>query len=268
MSNLKYINKIISPQLPSRAVPAMDKNGYRKVVLGALNFANSYGEVYVARNVTQLFEESSRLIRRIKARRMYVEDGHPVWRPGLTLLQFKNKLLQDDQDKTCGHIRAVRLLEPSEEQMAIPGMSDESIIIEGEVAPSGSRANILEDSFNNEYEDTCFSIRGFTDPVQYKGLPGKQLNQIIKWDKVNEPGLEAASSARNVSLENYSDWTVEDIEAIKLYQKDMIGEGALVATESNAELLAELLVSFQNTAATREEVRGVSQFLKSKVFSR
>jgi len=269
--NINYVNSIISPNIKSKVLKPMDKYGYRRVILGAFGYSNASGTHYSTEGIEDLFANSSRLQRRVKSRRMYFEDNHPVWPKGLTVLEFKSLLLKDNADKICGHCRHLELVKPNDEQLEIPGVTSNTILVQGEVAPSGVRADVLERSFNNPHEDTCFSIRAFHKSKIIGGVDNRVLTEIIKWDKVPEPGLEVASKARNFSLENLDDtdkalqvWTEEDLKAIREYYIQEGKQG--IAMESSIDYVSTLLFEFENSKEVREKVRTKSSLLDSKLF--
>lgn len=272
--NLQYVNNAMMPELAPRNIPLLkDEDGkesiYRRVVLGAIGYYNFNGEYYVRDGVEDLFLESSRLQRRVNSRRLYIENGHPVMKKGQSIIEYKNLLLKDDETRTCGHIRKVELAPPTEEQREIKGVVDETLIIWGEAAPAGDKAKVLEDSFNNKYEDTCFSVRSFSRPVLYEGRPAKVITEFLKWDKVNEPGLEVSSKLQTPTLEGLSDqisiWSEQDLHDIRHMIETESSD--TVSLEARTEQIASLMQEFERSSQIREEVRKASSLLNSKVFS-
>lgn len=171
-----------------------DANGYRWVILGALNAYNAAGWYYSFEHAKALFENSAELMRRILNKRLRGENGHPRFQANMTQLQWFQRVNDIFEPNICSHIAKVSL--------SFDGHKDEQgnniILIMGLVAPSGSAYAWLEKQFENPEEDVCFSIRSFTEDKIIGGRKTKMLKKIVTWDNVNEPGMSPASKSNSI----------------------------------------------------------------------
>ena len=69
------------------------------------------------------------------------------------------------------------------------------------VCPSGPHAAMLERAFENPGENVCFSIRAFTRDYMQGGVMYRDLDTIVTFDYVNEPGIDFAEKFKAPSLE-------------------------------------------------------------------
>lgn len=266
--NLTYLNEVLSPKLtPKQLKP--NKDGYYSVVLGALETTNNVGHYYVMNNdVLKLFSASSELLYKVKNRRLYPEDNHPKWPAGLDLAAYKELLLETDSDQIVGHVRSVWLDgDLSPEQKATKGVNENTTFIMGEIIPFGFRKQVLQDSLVNPYQDTCFSVRAFSDDWDRGGVSYKALSHIIKWDLVPEPGIDIASkynSKSAIAMESrllkvapeVARWEGSDVRAIMdtLDIKDDNKRDTL-ALESRRKEVAGLMRAFEREPVLRDEIR-------------
>lgn len=178
-----------------------DADGYYEVVVGALNFFNSAGQLYVYEQAKDLFTSSSQLMRRVGRGALRGEYGHPKLQPGQTQDQFANRIMSIYEENVCCHFREVTL--------DFNRVKDENgkpvIAIVAWVKPSGPNAKALQDSLDNPNENVCFSIRAFTDDYRDKGIVKRILKTIVTWDYVNEPGISVAEKFKSPSLESLFD---------------------------------------------------------------
>lgn len=169
-----------------------DVNGYRWVVLGALNAYNAHGWYYSYEHAKRLFENSAELMRRVDNKRLHGENGHPRFQPGMTQLQWFQRVNDLFEPNLCVHIAKVSL--------SFEGHKDENgqpiILIMGLVKASGAASSWLEKQMDNPEEDVCFSIRSFTEDEIIGGRKTKMLKKVVTWDKVNEPGMGPACKDR------------------------------------------------------------------------
>lgn len=178
-----------------------DADGYREVVVGALNVYNSAGQFYVYEGARNLFEQSSQLMRRVSKGNLRGEYGHPKMLPGMSNEQFANRVMSIWESEVCCHFREITLdFERVKDEQGKP-----VIAIVAWVKPSGPRGPALEQSLANKNENVCFSIRAFTDDFREGMLIKRQLRTIVTWDYVNEPGISVAEKFKAPSLENLVD---------------------------------------------------------------
>lgn len=186
-----------------------DENGYYDVVLGGLNVYNTRNEYYSARECMDLFNTSSILMRRVKKKALYSENGHPKMRPGMTYNQYYERVLTIDESNICAHIGAISL--DTEFGKNNPGVAQrDTIAILGKIAPAGPLANVVERAIANKLQNLAFSIRSITDnDTLPNGRVEKHLRNIITFDYVGEGGIVFADKQHAPSLESYQDVMVD-----------------------------------------------------------
>lgn len=173
-------------------------DGYRQVILGALNVYNSAGQRYVFEEAKALFEDSGQLQRRVNRGTLRAELGHPKFLPGMTKEQFVQRILTIYEENVCAHIRKVTV----QTDGFFGDDGTPCIGILGEVKGSGPHAGVVEASLDNPSENSCWSIRAFTDDYRDRGQVNRVLRNIVTWDFVNEPGISLAQKWKSPSLES------------------------------------------------------------------
>lgn len=172
----------------------VDANGYRWVILGALNAFNAAGWYYSFEHAKALFENSAELMRRVENKRLRGENGHPRFQPGMTQMQWFSRVNDLYEPNLCAHYSKISL--------SFDGHKDEQgnniILIMGLTKESGEKGGFLEKQFQNPEEDICFSIRSFTEDNIIAGRKTKMLKKIVTWDVVNEPGMSPASKSNSM----------------------------------------------------------------------
>lgn len=252
--SLVYQNSIIVGSTKIGTIKP-DANGYREVVLGAMNVDNSAGAFYPLEPVKNLLLSNSSLMRRLKDRALRSEYGHPR-RNGMSPVEFLTRVLDIHEQSTCNHILKLEL---DEERIVDKTNNTKVAAIIGWITPSGPYGEALEKQFENPEENVCYSIRSITnDSTDSTGKVIKVIKEIVTWDYVNEPGISYAKKTYSPSLEsriqdeinlqsvnNDVDYTIfneETILAAREYSKT-IG----VSTESMSSLFDELLTKGQVT---------------------
>jgi hypothetical protein len=213
-----------------------DAEGYYEVVVGALNFFNSAGQLYVYEQAKHLFTSSSQLMRRVSRGALRGEYGHPKMTPGMSQDQFANRIMSIYEENVCCHFREITL--------DFDRVKDENgkpvIAIVAWVKPSGPHAKALQDSLDNPNENVCFSIRAFTDDFRDRGIVKRILKTIVTWDMVNEPGISVAEKFKSPSLENLFDQVFTRGNMERACDQSMM---AGVATEAVMLTASELFLS-------------------------
>lgn len=220
-----------------------DANGYREVILGAVNVENSARAFYPLEPIKDLLLDSSDLIRRMNDRALRSEYGHPR-RDSMSPVQFLARVLDIREQLTCNHIAKIEL----DEKRVIDKETNQTIAaIVGWIYPSGPYGEVLEKQFENPEENVCYSIRSITtDRYDATGRLIKELKQIVTWDYVNEPGIKYAKKYYSPSLESRESglnletdiaiFDEETIIAAREYSKQ-VG----ISTESSLNMFDELL---------------------------
>lgn len=246
---LVYQNSIITGSTKIGTIRP-DANGYREVVLGAMNVKNSGGAFYPLEPVKKLLVSNSNLMRRLKERALRSEYGHPR-RDNMSPVEFLTRILDIHEQSTCNHILKLDL---DEERIIDKDTNVKVAAIIGAIKPSGPYGDALEKQFENPEENVCYSIRSITnDTTDSQGQLIKSIKEIVTWDYVNEPGISYAKKSYSPGLESamhdistdpmdYLLFNEETIIAAKLYSKQ-IGVG----TESMNGMFDNLLTKGQVT---------------------
>lgn len=192
-----------------------DKDGYYAVPLGALNTFNSSMEYYPYDECKALFEKSGLLIRRAQKGVLNGELGHPKFEPGMTAKQYVYRCSQIYESNWCFNIRDIWLdFDNGRDADGKP-----IILIMGLVRGKGPHAATFNDSMENSLENTCFSVRSFTDDYVSGGKYVKVVREIVTWDLVNEPGIAYATKYGAPTLESFSGVAIQKTELDRLYNE-------------------------------------------------
>lgn len=177
-----------------------DANGYYDVPLGALNVFNSGQEYYPYEESKQLFEKSGLLMRRVEKGVLRGELGHPKKLPGMSMEQFMNRCAHIYEQSWCFHLSKVWL-----DHESMKDASGKPIVgIMGKAKGCGPFKTTFDESIENNMENTCFSVRSFTDDYVRGGMVQKVIKEICTWDLVNEPGIAVANKYSAPTLESES----------------------------------------------------------------
>jgi len=232
-----------------------DENGYRKVLLGALNVFNSKGELYSAeQEVLDLFRADSTLMRRMKKKYLKGEAGHPKREPGMSANEFVNRNLAIYETHVSHHIKDVMLVEKEQ-----PGQGGKKIVeVWGWVKPSGIFGDALEKAFENPDENVAFSIRCFSKKRLINGIWVRRIVQIITWDWVNEPGIGIANKFDSISNEDHG----VDVEYVfdleDLAHGNEIDEclNCTLESDEQREILEDTIKNYNNTSNEYDIING------------
>lgn len=182
-----------------------DEDGYYKVVVGALNAFNSGGAHYPLAPAKKLFESSSSFMRRVSNGNCKGEMGHPKPAPGQGTREFLNRVMQIEETRVCCHFRRIWL----EEEGIKDGQGRPIVAILAEVKPCGPMGSALKESLDNPHENVNFSIRSLTrDIMSPAGYLQKNINNIITFDVVTEPGMSGSNKYNSPALESFEEMTI------------------------------------------------------------
>lgn len=180
-----------------------DADGYYEMPIGALDVFNSAGDFYPYQEAKNLFEQSSSLMRRVNTGCLRGELGHPKQEVGQTYDQYVARILSIYEQMVCVHYKEIWL-----DFTSIKGPTGKPVVaVMASLKPSGPLGASLEQSLNNKHEDTCFSIRSFTDDVRVAGIKNRRLVEVVTWDAVGEPGINNARKYKAPGLESFSETT-------------------------------------------------------------
>ena len=215
MSTIKFSSTRILPT-GKKGIIKPDANGYYTTILGGLNCYNSAGAYYPASDeVRKLFEDSSILMRRIKKGVLKAELGHPKQTPGMSDMDYYQRIMDIDEKCVCAHISEIWLDEEFGKNH--PEYNNPNLIaIVGRVAPSGPYGHVLKRSMENPEENSCFSIRSITEDRWEHGRVNKTIKTIVCWDMVLEPGLALATKYDSPALESFNNNAVDNTDLDKI----------------------------------------------------
>lgn len=238
-----------------------DSNGYYGVVLGGLNTYNTRNEYYSGKECLDLFNASSILMRRVKKKALYAENGHPKMTPGMTYAQFYERVMTIAEDNICSHIGAISLdLEFGKKN---PGVAqNNTIAIMGKIAPAGPKADVVERAIKNKLQNLAYSIRSITDNDKLpNGQVEKHLRNIITFDYVGEGGIPFADKQFAPSLESHRDTFIDmpvDRELMKEVLNDIM---PFMGMEDSDYLIREsVLETVSKTKEIQKKARKIFLF--------
>lgn len=219
-----------------KGIISADSDGYYTMIIGGLNVFNSAGEYYTLNKAKELFEQSSLFMRRVKAGVLKAELGHPRREPGQSDDEYINRILDIRETNICAHFSDVWL----DFDNVKDNQGKTVVAIMAKVKPSGPHAKVLQDSLDNPKEDTCFSIRAFTEDTMVGGIKNRVLTSIVTFDFVLESGIHFARKYFNPGLESVSEQSF-DKEGLKQLLKTTKNTTAM---ESFSNRLKEVLDSY------------------------
>lgn len=210
-----------------------DANGYYELVLGAYDFHNEGGAYYPLEPLKKLMVNSSPLMKRIRDGYVKSELGHPRMAPGMSDRDFLVRVCDIWETNVCAHIKSIEL---DCERVMHEGQKVAAII--GMVKPSGPKGEFLEKSLENVDENVAFSVRSLTnDYWSPAGKLIKEVDEIITWDNVGQPGIPVAQKYRAPGLESH----VFDMKTVR-DAADIMRRGGY-GMESASAILEHVIVS-------------------------
>ena len=236
MSALKFECNLLNGTTKAGIIKP-DADGYYDLIIGALNFDNSYGAQYCAESAKLLFRAGTSLMRRLSSAYLSSEYGHPKREPGMTDDDYLARIMRIEETRECAHIKDVTI-----DMDCIKDASGRRVIaFRAKVRPSGPYGPALKDKLENPKENVAFSIRSITDDEYRRGKLIKHLREIITWDYVREPGISIANKYQSPSLESMTLPVAVVKAAIEKASRD---SRSGVSTES-VDMLRNMLVSLE-----------------------
>lgn len=226
-----------------------DADGYRLVCIGGFEIENSVGDFYVIdRIVRSLFDASSELQRRADKGALRGEMEHPEPEPGDTPKSFMERMLHIEKNRESHTMRGLYLSDREVREQGRPVIATFAY-----VKPSGVYGHLLEQSFQDPYQNVAFSIRSISaNKPRANGRLIRAVRKIVTYDWVTEGGIRIADKGWSPALESMRK------SGNLAINRDMVmaTQGSLaqgVAMESRRVNLQELVNLF-GWNATAEEV--------------
>lgn len=181
-----------------------DADGYYTVILGALDFENSYGAVYPLASAKEIFKETSGFIRRLRQGLCRGEYGHPKRLPGQEFEDYLRRIMTIEETRISHHISDAWI-----DYDSVKHGGRKIVTIWGKIRPEGPYGHCLKDSLDNPKANVAFSLRSLTLDEYVGGKLHKNIDQIACWDFVVEPGLSVATKYHNPALEEFYNHAVD-----------------------------------------------------------
>lgn len=215
-----------------------DADGRYDMILGALEYPNSVGDVYTLESARKLFEKGSALMRRIENGQLRAEYGHPKMVPGMSEADFVNRIMSIDENNVCAHISEVYI---DTSTIKDPRTGNTIITFRGKVKPTGPKGPFLKEILDDPKQNCAFSVRSLTTNKRVGFHYRKDFQTIIGWDYVNEPGLSIANKYAVPTLESYD---VQEL-AVKSFSTalEMTMKGKRQVSVESMQLLNEVVSS-------------------------
>ena len=216
-----------------------DANGRYDMILGALEYPNSVGDIYTLSSAQEFFKEGSALFRRISNGQLRAELGHPKRLPGMDDKQYLERILTIEETNVCAHISDVYI---DMNTVKDPKTGKPIITIRGKVKPAGPMGQYLKEMLDDPKQNVAFSVRSLTMNRLVGFRQHKDFTQIVTWDYVNEPGLAPANK--------YQVPTLESMEISIETMKEMLDDRKQSKSISN-ESLTLLRDTYYNLKSSR-----------------
>lgn len=185
-----------------------NSDGSWRVVLGALNFFNSRGEIYTQASGEAILREGTGFRRRLDNSQCKGEYGHPKLEPGMTDMQYIQRICRIEETRVC-HLHKEVWLDTLQHQ----GQAVLSFM--GDIETCGPYGDTLEQQLENPNDNVAFSIRSITDDRVIRGINNKSIIELAAWDYVTEPGLSIATKYNNPALESMNPDIIIDINELR-----------------------------------------------------
>lgn len=245
MSNMVFEAAMLRPGKLGVIKP--DANGYYEQCIGGLDIENAAGVEYASAKAKDLFASSSALQRRIAAKALRGERGHP--RRTAEFMKesdWMHRLNDIVESNTSVHWARIELDESygrNNPYLNRPRM----IGIMARFRPYGAGAEELARSLADPESSVAFSIRAFSIPRTTMGRRFYDLQNIVTWDEVNEPGIafaakELSSTLESLGTESFTRGQIE--RAVREGERQSRQLGSIMSTQesrSNLMALAQML---------------------------
>jgi hypothetical protein len=176
-----------------------DPDGYYDMIVGGFDTYNSAGAYYTFNSAKSHFDSSHHFQRRIAGKKLFGEAGHPKPIPGMSKQDWMIRVLTIDEKSVSHHIKELHI----DDSLFRNKDGGRIVTVFARLKPAGPFAESLGLSLDDNDQDTAFSIRSITmdriNPVN--GVLTKEMQEIVTYDWVIEPGIEQATKYHNPALE-------------------------------------------------------------------
>lgn len=241
MSNMVFQAAVL--RAGKQGIIKPDAAGYYTQCIGGLDIENASGVTYASERAKNLFAESSSLQRRVRERALRGELGHPR---RTAELQSENAWINRLNDIVEANVSTYWAKIELDENYGRdnPHLNRPNMIgIMGRYRPGGAHAAALERDLADPEANVAFSIRAFSMPYTRMGQPYYDLQQIVTWDQVLEPGLFPAAKTLSSTMESIAQETFTQSQIIRAYDAAMtpsVTLGSHLSTNESRNNLTEL----------------------------
>lgn len=180
-----------------------DGEGYFEMPIGAFNCLNSAGEFYTRENISELFNSSSELTRKLENGKLFGEWGHPEMLPGESAGEFMNRACRVNDKDTCVFFKDIWISDQVTPDMQRYGVPSDALITMARLKPMGAKWEALQRSLEDPNVNTTFSGRFLTRDRIYRGKVHVIVEKVITWDAVTEQGIPAAEKYLAPRMESH-----------------------------------------------------------------
>lgn len=174
-----------------------DQYGYRKMLLGALNFYNSSGLYYNWEKSKAIFDNSGIFMRQVLDGNLYGELEHPAWAPGWTFEEYVRRIRRIEGSNVSHHIREIEF-----DFSETNSKGDKIALVYGWVKPDREKGPFLAAALENPCQNVCFSIRSLVTDRRIGREIDREITECITFDWVTEPGISKAKKWNAPGLES------------------------------------------------------------------
>lgn len=207
MSNFASYASVALPTPGKKGILKKLDNDYYEIIVGAFGAFGNGGWLYDERTAIDYFNNNPEFLELLRNRRMRSEWGHPVREPGMSDMEWLQRIHTIHEPNWSSHIRALHL--SSNTVRDEKGRSVVAII--AEVTPCGPHAESFRRCLENPDEDMNYSVRSFARK-DFR-TQRKHISKIITFDSVWNPGIKSISKFNTPSLES-SQLSIESSERV------------------------------------------------------
>lgn len=215
-------------------------SGYSELLLGAIGAAGNGGWIYDEKGCEAYLMQNKDFRDRLQSGKLKMEWGHPERMPGMTDLQWLQRIHTVLESNTCAHIRQIHL-----SRNTLRDLKGRPVVaIIGEVCPWGKQAGEFRLMLENPHGDVNSSVRSFTDNNPKTGR--KIFTNVITWDHVTTPGIKETTKYNTPSMES-NELITHQLDQCEFHLDELRDElirtsECAISLESRAETLAQLRV--------------------------
>lgn len=182
-----------------------DENGIYKglpmMVLGQVTQQQTYYDPQSI--VDQITNPKSRFNMIYKQQKAYGEYGHPTFY-GMSDNDKLQRLVTVEESKVS-HVFTGLYTDPA--------TADGTVVLRGDVKPTGPMGNVFKESLDDPVVNTAFSLRAYVNTdMRPDGLKLRTVRQLTTWDTVGPSGYATTDKAHSIGLESFAGDNFHDVE--------------------------------------------------------